>query len=207
MGLSLQRLEFCRAYVLHGDAQKAALDAGYSASYAKANAYTLLKNDDVRLEIKRLREKVEDVMLRPASDVANLISRIAFTDPLSFLKPDDMHPGRTMFKAPDELTLEQRLCIRKINIKQEYKEVTRNKRKIREFVRETFTYEFKDPERALENMGRYYGIFDDKLRLTGRTDNPLAGLSTDKLMKIKQAVAKVMTEEGAVEGEFIEHKK
>lgn len=173
----------------------AAIEAGYSDGYARREASRLLERPHIRDEIQRLTKRIEIAAVKTSTDVVDLLATIAFQDPIEFLKPDDMYPEQMMYKAPDELTKEQRACVKRIHIHKHFAEQGH-------FIRETYSYTFKDSERALENMGRHFGIFDDKLRLTDMGNNPLAKLPPERLAKLKEVMLTLMEAEGQViEGE------
>lgn len=51
-----QQRKFCVSFVRNRNATKAALEAGYSGSYAKSRAYELLKIPEIMTEIQRLED-------------------------------------------------------------------------------------------------------------------------------------------------------
>jgi phage terminase small subunit len=103
--------DFAINYVHTDNAEKSALAAGYSERYSRSNAQRLLVIPDVVAEIKRLRTKVNQMVEKNATDVVNQFSKIAFTDRVSFMKEDPERPGEYMYKAPHELTQDQRDCV------------------------------------------------------------------------------------------------
>ena len=102
---------FAINYAQTQNAEQSALAAGYSKKYARSHVQRLLKHPDVVAEIKRIRNKVNQMVEKNATDVVNQFSKIAFTDRVSFMKEDPERPGEYMYKAPHELTQDQRDCV------------------------------------------------------------------------------------------------
>lgn len=86
-GLTFKEIEFCAAYVTHGKAEKAALEAGYSEKYAK-NAYRLLRKENVAAFIKqRILERFDEERMENGEILARL-ARIARFDPRKLCNED-----------------------------------------------------------------------------------------------------------------------
>ena len=83
-GLNAQekRERFAAEYVKCESAEKAALAAGYSKTYARHSAYKLLKNEYVMSEIRRIREEngLIHSVTYDVSDVLRRGSAAKFTD-------------------------------------------------------------------------------------------------------------------------------
>ena len=56
----------------------------------------------------------------------------------------------------------------------------------REFAGYVKKYKLTDKLRAIELMGRHFGMFKDKVELSGQVDttNPYAGLTTEELKRL-----------------------
>ena len=52
--LTAKQIEFCKSYILLRDARAAALEAGYSESYASKKAFALLKQENITHKIEEL---------------------------------------------------------------------------------------------------------------------------------------------------------
>ena len=57
--LTEQQVKFCRAYVSHGDQNKAVVEAGYAKKSAKEMARKLMNNDKVLARIDTLRDRAD----------------------------------------------------------------------------------------------------------------------------------------------------
>jgi len=63
---------------------------------------------------------------------------------------------------------------------------------VKQVHREEWTYRFADKENALQQMGRHFGIFDDKLKLTSGNQNPFKNASPQQLEQLKKSFIKTM---------------
>ena len=185
--------QFAAAYVSSQNARQAAISAGYSEQYAYSKAHKkLLENPEVLAEIKRLRARLNERADKSATDVVNEYSKIAFTDRVSFLKDDDIRPGEWMYKAPDELTDDQRALVEKVHMSVcKVQGVTPDGEPIT-VHRQEYRYVLADKANALQQMGRHFGIFDDKLRLGVAKSNPFANASPEQLEQLKRSLMKTI---------------
>lgn len=196
--------EFARLYAQCGSIKQAARGAGYCEKYADGMSHKLLKNEEVVAEIKRIRDVLNKSADKSATDVVNEYAKIAFVDRVDFLKPDPHYDGEFVYKAPDELTADQRAVVEKVNMRtRDIKVVNAETGETNELTRQEYTYVIADKQTALNQMGRHFGIFDDKLRLTGSQQNPFKNASPAQLEQLKQSWVKTMNE-GAIEGEYKE---
>lgn len=194
---------FCEFYAQGASIAKAAEDAGYSRNYALHRASALLKRPEIMAEIRRLRERINQLVEKSAADVVNEYSVIAFTDRIDFLKEDPDYPGQLCFKSPRELTEEQRKCVEKVHVHKRFSEPDEDGNV--HFIREEYSYTLMSKESALNQMGRHFGIFDDKIGV-GVQQNPFKNLSTEQLLKLKNSFTTVLAKGAAVEGQLIESK-
>jgi len=195
--LTEKQRQFCYHYAKNKNAEASCLAAGYSKQYSRHNAQAVLRHEAVITEIKKLQQRIEQRAVKSATDVVNEISRIGFSDAVSYLKPDPNHEGRWIGKSPDELSKEERLAVSKVIIRN----IKDNKGDI---IGQRYSYVLHDKLTALIQMGRHYGLFDDKLKITSG-NNPFANVSTEKLLEIKKSFANIMAKEvSVIEGEFFE---
>lgn len=195
--------EFARLYVQSNNIKQSAISAGYAESYANSKgAQKLINHPDVIAEIKRIRERLNQTADKSATDVVNEFSKIAFTDRVGFLKEDPYYPGEYIYKSPDELSESQRHIVEKVTYTMH--EITLiEDGEVRKLWVKNYNYVLADKAKALEQMGRHFGIFDDKLRLTGTQQNPFKNASPKQLEQLKKSWVETMSE-GAIEGEFKE---
>lgn len=198
--------KFCAAYSANPSARDSAREAGYSAAYINSKAYKILERPHIIAEIKRLRGVINERAEKTATDVVNEFSKIAFIDRVSFLKEDDLRPGEFMYKSPEELTQEQRDIVEDTKI-YNVEIVLFEDKKPKPVWRQQYTYVLSDKAKALEQMGRHYGIFDDKLKLLGSQANPFINATNAQLEELKGAFIKTMTDPKLIENvEFKEVK-
>lgn len=191
--LTEKQRTFCQLYAENGgNSEQAALGAGYSQQYAKSKSYKLIEQPHVAQEINRIRQRMNQMAEKSATDVVNEFSKVAFTDRVSFLKEDPLKPGEYMYKSPDELTDDQRAVVEKVNIYTTEIVILNEDGSKQNVFRQEYGYVLSDKMTALNQMGRHFGIFDDKLRLTTST-NQFKHLSSDQLLQLKAAFANVMT--------------
>lgn len=197
--------DFARFYVDTGDAQQSALDAGYSKQYAKSNSYKLLDNPVVVGEIQRLRARMNERAEKSATDVVNEYSKIAFADRVDFLKPDPLIEGEFIYKSPDELTEDQRSIVEHVTMHNKVVKVRDPETNIiSEIPRQEYRYRLSDKSNALQQMGRHFGIFDDKLKLIAGAQNPFKNASPEQLAELKRSFVGIMNKGEVVDGEYKE---
>lgn len=198
--------EFARLYCLNPNAEAAAIGAGYSKQYAKSKSTYLVRHEDVVAEIQRLRQRTNERAEKSSVDVVNAYANIAFNDRWGFIKPDPDFPDEHIFKAPYELTDEQRAVI--VDMKPRWHKRERTVDGVKKEVhREEWIYKFADKESALQQMGRHFGIFDDKLKLTTSRQNPFKNATPQQLAKLKESFIKTMNIPSLIEGEYTEVKQ
>lgn len=197
---------FCTLYAKNGSAHQSALDAGYTPYYAKSKSALMLNKPHIIAEIKRVRTHLDKRADKSSVDVVNEFSKIAFTDRVGFLKEDPHYPDEFIYKAPDELTPDQRAIVEKVMYNTHEITVIENGEVQKLWVKH-YTYVLSDKAKALENMGRHFGIFDDRLRLGASQSNPFAKVSQQQLEQLRKAWTKTMTDPKLLEGEFKEVSK
>lgn len=191
--------EFCRLYAQCGRIGEAARGAGYSEKYVDGKSHKLLENPDIVSEIKRLRERLNQRAEKSATDVVNEYAKVAFTDRTEFLKEDPENQGQLIYKAPHELTEDQKAIIEKVHVRDIWGNDSNGNRR---FIRQEYNYTFMDKKDALQQMGRHFGIFDDKLRLQSTQTNPFRNATPAQLEQLKKSFVGIMTDRALIEGEY-----
>lgn len=186
--------KFALNFVKSENAHQSAIEAGYSTQYARSNSRKLLDIPDVIAEIKRLRARMNQQADKSAIDVVNEFSKIAFSDRIGFLKPDPLRDGEFMYKSPDELTSDQRQIIETTKLYTTKIVVVDEDGKAEPIWRQEYSYVFADKARALEQMGRHFGIFDDKIKLGVSAVNPFANASQKQLDALKASFIQTMND-------------
>lgn len=205
-GMTPKQRKFAENYAKDPQIIKAALEAGYSQSFANKRGKWLLEQPEVVAEIQRLRNRMNERAEKSATDVVNEYARIAFTDRVDFLKEDPHCPGEYIYKAPHELSDDQRAIVEKVNMSMnELRIVNPETKEVESVVRQEYNYVLSDKANALQQMGRHFGIFDDKLKLVQHQSNPFANASPEQLEQLKRSFVGIMS--GAtVDGEYAEIK-
>ncbi len=78
--LSKKQQLFVADFLIHGNAEKAAIAAGYSKKYAKSSSYKLLDNIGIKAQVQKQRDEIAEKAKLKASDVINELKRIAFSN-------------------------------------------------------------------------------------------------------------------------------
>lgn len=76
MKLSVKRRKFVDAYLANSNAEKAALEAGYSRAYARANAYKLLANVGIKKAIDERMKRLESDKIAKAAEVLQYFTTV-----------------------------------------------------------------------------------------------------------------------------------
>lgn len=193
--------DFARLYAQCGKVIESCVGAGYTATYANSKGHLLLNNPDIVSEIKRMRSRLDQKADKSATDVVNEFSKIAFTDRVAFLKEDPYYPGEFIYKSPDELTPNQRAIVEKVTYNTHEIVIITDGEVEKVWVKH-YTYMLADKSKALENMGRHFGIFDDKLRLTTSQANPFSNATPAQLEKLKESWIRTMSDPKLLEGDY-----
>ena len=72
-GLNPKQKKFCEEYIIHFNATRAAIDAGYAKNSARGSASRLLAKPHIQEEVQRLQEKAS---LRLALDLDHILSEL-----------------------------------------------------------------------------------------------------------------------------------
>lgn len=195
--------KFSVGYAKSQNVYKSAKEAGYSDHYARTKAKILLGNAEITAEIRRIRDRLNQQADKSATDVVNEYSKIAFADRTSFLKDDPDFPGHRMYKSPQELTQEQRDIVERVT-PQWYTRKRNINGQVVEIHRQEFRYVIADKANALQQMGRHFGIFDDKLKLGVSRVNPFTNATQAQLEQLKKSWIETMNDPKLIEGEFEE---
>lgn len=183
---------------------QAAQRAGYSEHYSRTKAKVLLAHPEVVAEIQRLRRRMNERAEKSATDVVNEYSKIAFTDRTGFLKEDELRPGSYIYKAPHELTDEQRSIVEKVIVHDNIRVTVIEDGAPIDYFRQEYDYVLSDKANALQQMGRHFGIFDDKLKLSFNQSNPFKNATPEQLEQLRASWVQTMANNGKlIEGEVV----
>lgn len=193
--MTKRELAFCEHYVQRRNTAVAAELAGYSPGWVK-RAYQILRRPHVRERIAELSKAVEERAVTNGAEVVNEIAKVAFLDVPSFLKDDPHAPGGKTWKAPDELTDEQRACVSQVHI-HDYEFVAGQDEDGKDVIeiRQSYSYQFHDKMNALEKLGKHFQIFGEA-HTTNINLNRFSNLPEDVLHRLEEQL------QGVLEGEF-----
>lgn len=74
MKLNEKQKRFADEYIIHGNAHKAAIEAGYSKSYAKTNSHKLLENTRISAYIVSQTEKLQSEKVANQQEVMEFLT-------------------------------------------------------------------------------------------------------------------------------------
>jgi len=137
---------FCEEYVIDLNATQAAIRAGYSANTARTTASQYLAKRNIQDYVLELQQKLSENTQISAERVLKEYASLGFANAADFYEPN----GEP--KPINELTKEQAKSISKV-IRKVVK--TDNGTEIT-----TFSYQFHDKLKALENVAKHIGFFE-----------------------------------------------
>ena len=139
---------FCREYIIDFNASAAYIRAGYSPKGARQGAFRLLTNVDVQAYLVTLIKKQATKTEKSADDVIDHLIKIAFSNLKDYVKwnKDGVQIKSSGSKKVDGHMLSE--------VSETITENTSNKR-----------IKLKDGLKALELLGKHFGLFEDKLRV------------------------------------------
>ena len=202
---------FIEAYVRSWNATQAAIAAGYSEQTAYAQGSRLLKNVEIKAEIER---RVEDLSMSEA-EVLTRLTEQARGDMGQFFKVIEEW---TLYPLPSYEIIDAKEVVDKDEDGKEEKHVaywvrhvvvdtdkfldppaSRLVRKFRDSPKDGITIELHDAQGALKLLGQRYGMFKDKVEVTGAHDGPISidfGKLTNEQLASLIAIAESATSQG-----------
>lgn len=154
-GLNERQEKFCIEYVVDLNQTQAAIRAGYSAKTAYSQAERLMRNVEIKKRISERQAELEERSKVKADDVINELAKIAFSDIGKIFTYDNKILEVTQM---DE---EQTRAIQAVEVNE-----------LREgdmTIGTTKKVKMYDKIRALEALGKHFGIFekDNKQKSAG----------------------------------------
>lgn len=173
----LQRA-FVHEYLVDMNAHRAAIRAGYSPSWAKARSYMLLQRDDVKAMIA---EHQKEAQLRSVVTIERIVAelaKIAFADPRDLFTADGrMKPIHEMDDASAASLAAWEVMVlagtRSAAAKSgaaKAGELGLPAETVGDLPLELRKIKRWDKTKALELLGRYLGLFKDKVELSASSD-------------------------------------
>jgi len=167
--LTLRQQLFCDEYLVDFNGKQAVIRAGYSENGAEQTAVRLLSYNNVKNEIARKMRGLAERINISQDDVAQEMALIAYVDFSEFYDVDE-ETGEVKVKPLKHLRAGCSRAIKKI------KTTTIKRESASGAILETETkteLELYDKNKALENLGRHLGMFNDSIRLKSEEPLPL----------------------------------
>ena len=144
--LTEKQKSFCREYVKDFNATQAAIRAGYSKNSAKEMGYEHLIKPHIRDFLSELIKKQAARSEKTADDVIDHLTKIAFSNLKDYVK---WNKDGVQIKSSGSKKVDGSM------VSEVSETITRNTRQKH--------IKLKDGLKALELLGRHFGIFNDKL--------------------------------------------
>lgn len=152
--LTKKQQEFVAAYLIDGNATKAALSAGYSKRTAAKQGSQLLAIPRIQQEIAKKHNKRLEKFEISAEKVLNEIAKLAFFDPRKLFREDGSPKHIT------ELDDETAMAVAGLDVNELYGEDGP--------IGQVKKYKLADKGQNLERLGRYLKLFTDKVEHSGK---------------------------------------
>lgn len=180
--LNKNQKAFCREYMKNGKNGLQSYMKVYKCKEdtAKVNASKLLTNTNIQKYISELENEIKEKDLITIEEIIKELKAIAFVDRTRISKVQNnlllekdsgikYYEPQVIFNDTDNLTEEERKII------SGYKK-----------TQSGFAIETYDKVKALELLGKYIGMFNDKQPITinNNIDNPYKELTTEELKKL-----------------------
>lgn len=148
---------FIREYLKDGNGARSAVAAGYSANGAKVTAHRLLTNANVRSELAKVNEKINDKLEVSVERVRHELARLAFLDPRSFYHPDGS------LKQIPELDDDTAAALAGMEVEKLYDHFGKGQAAAKGTITKI---KFADKGQNLERLGRHLKMFTDKIEFS-----------------------------------------
>lgn len=160
MALNDKQKRFVEEYLIDLNATQAAARAGYSEKTAYSQGQRLLKNVEVQTDIQRLQAERSERTGITADRVVEEIAKHAFLNPKAFFNNDGS------LKNIHDISDEAVVALTGLDIFEEFDGVGED----RTLIGYTKKLKFTDKLKALEQLGKYLGLFSEKLEITGEVN-------------------------------------
>src|SRR5574344_1439268 len=171
MGLNGRRERFCIEYLKDWNASAAAIRAGYSPDAARQIGSRLLTKDDIKAEIGRVRDEIlgtEKEHLKYY--VLQNLKKVAGSNITDVVNIED---GSVITKNTADLSDDVKESIESIS------ETTTK-------AGGTLAVKMHSKVQALELLGKYAGMFDNKLELSGKVDANVHRTNEDRMAEFQE---------------------
>lgn len=105
--LSIKQKRFADEYIISGNAEEAAVIAGYSKKYARGNAYKLVANSGIKSYIEERLKELDDKQIAKQEEVLKYLTSVVRGESRSVVvvvegEGDGVSSARLVNKPPDE---------------------------------------------------------------------------------------------------------
>ena len=105
--LTLKQQRFADEYIISGNAEEAAIIAGYSKKYARGNAYKLVANNGIKSYIDKRLKELDDKQIAKQEEVLKYLTSVVRGESRSAVvvvegEGDGVSSARLIDKPPDE---------------------------------------------------------------------------------------------------------
>ena len=179
--MNQRELAFCNAYVVTHNAEQSALEAGYSPTNARKNAWQILNRPSVQEQLNYLAGAARELVSLELKDVIEQLSAIAFARPTDYMEVDDQ--GRWRFKSPHKLSDRELIAVKAVHVAQ-----TGDSLRPCEY-----RYRFHDKLKALLMLGKHLGLYSGTAA-ADHTPNPFENVPQDRLDALTREMENVINE-------------
>jgi len=145
--LNQRQIKFCEQYSIHGNATKAAEEAGYSKKTAYSIGQRLLKNVEIKKYIRNLQQKTTEALNITREEVTREMYRLGFSNVQDFFDKDGN------LKGLHELSPNAAASISSIEI-EEVREISKGRKKITTQIKKIKLW---DKRGALDGLAKMLG--------------------------------------------------
>jgi len=172
MAMNEKKARFAKEYIIDLNATQAAIRAGYSEKTAYSQGQRLLKDVEIQALIQKEMDKRGKRTDITADRVVKELGKIAFSDVRNVYNGD----GRML--EPYELSDDAAATISSFKVTKLSVGGAEN-----DMEKVTEEYKRHDKTKALELLGRHFGIFNDKLEHSGTTVQRVINVNPTKKKK------------------------
>lgn len=209
--MNRREMAFCTAYVIHRNARRAAIEAGYTEGTANNTGTQILNRPHVQAQIQSMIKDVAEHVALDAAAIINELGAVALARPDEYMEEKGRVDlgGLTVWsgKRPDELTDRQKAAVKEIHTRNVYV----GKGAKRRVVGQEFRYTLHDKMSALQMLGKHFDVFGER-EPKDDLARTFADMPQEELEKLNQQFQQLQkqardkkADEEAIDGEVLSH--
>ena len=167
--LTPKQARFVAEYLNDLNATQAAIRAGYSKRSACSQAFDLLRKPEIAAAVQARREKLAEKLEVTQELVVAELAKIGFANMADYMRAG---PDGDPFLDFSALTRDQAAALTEVTVDDFVDGRSEDARAVRRVK-----FKLADKRAALVDLGRYLGIFSDKVELSGRGGGPVVTVS------------------------------